>query len=71
MLPSTVALKSPTCIFVEMYNTLEPKKNHNGDSWRTELEEMPEFEGVSQLVEEVIIDRGVTIGCHYAYPYTR
>lgn len=28
-------LKSPTCIFVEMYNTLEPKKNHKGDSWRT------------------------------------
>ena len=40
-------------------------KAHDKVTW------VPELEGVSPLVEEVIIGRGVTIGCHYAYPYTR
>ena len=44
---------------------------HDKVTWVPELEEMPELEGVSQLVEEVIIGKGVTIECHYAYPYTR
>ena len=44
---------------------------HNKVTWVPELEEMPELEGVSRLVKEVIIGRGVTIGCHYAYLYTR